>query len=72
MTWSFVNVAGFTTTFPLVPVLAGDEKSVHESRTEDPAPKNVTGPDHTPPTNVIRLGVLVPEPALEARTASPL
>jgi hypothetical protein len=38
----------------------GDEKSVQVSRTDAPAPKTVTGPLHTPPTNVINVGVLVP------------
>ena len=49
----------------------GEEKSVQVSRTAEPAPKKVTGPLQTPPTKVIKFGVLVPEPVLAARTASP-
>src|SRR5262245_31264682 len=71
MTWSFVNEAGFTVMFTLVPVRGGEEKSVHVSRTFEPAPNNVTGPLHTPATNVIWAGVLVPEPVLGPSTASP-
>jgi len=70
MIWSFTYEAAFTTMSPLVPTRGGAEKSEHVSRTEEPAPKRVTGPVQTPETNVIRVGVLVPEPVLAARMAS--
>ena len=65
------NVAALTAMFPLVPVRGGTEKSEQVSRTEAPAPKRVTGPVHTPATNVIWIGMLVPAPVLAARIASP-
>src|SRR5215813_14007543 len=70
-TWSFLKDAGFTRMLPLVPVRAGDEKSVHVSRTEEPAAKSVTCPLQTPAAKLIRVGELVPVPVLEPSTASP-
>src|SRR5580765_6607705 len=70
-TWSFLNDAGFTVMFPLAPVRGGDEKSVHESLTEAPAPNIVTGPLHTPAEKVMSVGWLVPVPVFGPNAASP-
>src|SRR5437879_3355292 len=43
--------------FTLVPVRGGEEKSVHVSRTDEPAPNSLTGPLQAPATEVIRGGV---------------